>query len=274
MFTSITESSTELIDMEARIVALQDEARRIREAYADDDFFRDNLSRVEEVERTAPAWLIQTRKVATSEANRNFSMLTGPMFTCEEFPWPLDSGLPMASLIQVDLRALTKLKGLPFGDGLLQVFIAPSGLNWEVRTVPRLVVEMSIATALPEFNSDEDSVASLAWAQDGGEFDEIVGVAEPVVSSYAEFGRENLLAGLPEDLRTFVAKMDSMAGNVSGPAYFFGTFYLVQHLPSECPPSLVCFNNDENFSWGGDGQAQVYYQFTGSEVEFTFNWTC
>ena len=274
LLESVEESSEETAAIETTIASLQSDARRLWEAYKDDEYFRDNLFMIAEVERAAPAWTLITRKVKTAEANRKLSMLTGPFFACEEYPWPSDNGMPMASLVQLDLRVASKLRQLPLGDGLLQVFIRPDAGNWEVRSIPRQVVETAALTELPTFDENQFSSTSLEWASESGEFDEIVALSNPVISSTAVFDGGSMPDNLLDEVLPFVERMNGHAGNTYGPPRLFGTFDLIQYCPSERPPSLMCLGIDDNFTWGGAGSAQIFYEVGENGVEFTFEWSC
>lgn len=269
LLDSVEGLSAETAALEVTIASLKSDARHLWAVNKDDEYFRDNLFMLAKVDRAALAWTLNTRRVKTAEANRKQSMLTGPFFACEEYPWPSYNGIPMASVVQLDLRVPSKLRQLPFGDGLLQVFIRPDAGSWEVRTIPRQVVDTAALSKLPTFDENQFSSASLEWASDSGEFDEMVALSKPVISSTVW-----MPDNMPDELLPLVERMNGYAGNTDGPPYLFGTFDLIQYCPSERPPCLMCLCSDDNFNWGGDGSAQIFYEFSEKGTEFTFEWAC
>jgi hypothetical protein len=271
LLDSIEGPSEKLLNMEKDIAYLQNEARRLKKIYKNEQYYQNALFVMEELERASPTWELITKKVKTIDANRRCNMLTGPFFTSQEFPWPSNDDEPMLSVVQFDLRIASKLRNLPFGDHLLQVFIAPDRSNWVVRTIPRGVVESSPITALPVIERESFSVASSEWVSDDGYFEEIIGLSEPMISSTSRV--REIPSDLPDELRVFIDKMNEVSGNSFGPTRLFGTFDSIHYFPSERPESFMCIDDDENFCWGPDGSAQIFYEFAEDGPRFDLEWS-
>ena len=92
-----------------------------------------------DAERGGMAWKFKTECVPLKEVDRRKSIVMGPFFITDKYPLPTTKeGNFLLPCIQADLRALSKLRGLPLGSGLLQVFYAfPNGI---CRVIPRSVV--------------------------------------------------------------------------------------------------------------------------------------
>lgn len=261
--------------IERAVADLQIEARRLRGLYQDNEFFRDNLFVLEELERAAPGFDLMVRRAKSATGDRRASMLTGPFFSSETCPWPFSGDSPMAPVVQIDLRVPSIIKGLDFGDGLLQVFSAVDGGEWIVRVVPRSVVENESPDPVPKMEMEQGSVASLDWASDGGEFDEIVGLGEPFFSSMTRCDLSWVPDDFPLEVKEFCERVDAVSGHSYGPTRLFGSFDFIQYLPSERPFCLVCIDSvDCRFKWGVDGSAQVFYEFEDGVPKFSFEWAC
>ncbi len=242
LLESLDKISSDLSSIRSIIKSLQVEGRRLRNIYKEDQYFSDNLFMIEELECTTPTWLLVTHLADTKTADRRGSMLTGPLFTCEEYPWPLNDKEPMLSMMQIDLRVPSKLSGLIFGDGLLQIFINPDLLSWLIRVVPRDIVINSELTDIPEFGEFDFSLISTDWIGSNGKYPEIVGLSEPKISSAVDFKGEWIPPDLPEEIRLFLDKINKVAGNSWGSNRLFGTFDLIQYSPLERPPCLMFFD--------------------------------
>jgi predicted DNA-binding WGR domain protein len=92
------------------------------------------------LERGGLAWRFLVDEVPYMEVDRRKSMMKGPFFITEEYPTPkTEDGELMVPIIQADLRELSKLRGLPLGDGLFQAW-----WTWndnQCRVIPRKVVD-------------------------------------------------------------------------------------------------------------------------------------
>jgi len=85
------------------------------------------------------SWRPLVEEVADDKVDRLGEVIMGPMFSSQEYPWPEESGFPMAPLIQLDLRNESQLGGVELGDGLLQVWMPHKAVTTPlfIRMVPR-----------------------------------------------------------------------------------------------------------------------------------------
>jgi hypothetical protein len=193
-------------------------------------------------------------------------MLAGPLFSCAKFPWPREDSKPMLPVTQVDLRLLSKLRGLPLGDGLLQVFLGPSMSNWEVRVVPREVVDSAKLSKPPPIRGSDEYFVPTRWAEVDGEFDAIASFSGPKISSNVQLEEPKRL---PQELRKTVQDVNAINGNDFG-LHMFGSFYPSQYSPSERPPCLMLLDSKRGYFWCRFGSAQIFYEIRDDGVNFTF----
>lgn len=251
--------------IEKQLDDLQRELKRVVNKYETYSFAQNFTDEIQVVLRAAPCWKIRTMKVSTAAANRTCNMLAGPLFSCKEFPWPKDHRTPMVPVAQIDLRLASRLRGLPLGDGLLQVFLARSSFKWKTRVIPRAVVQSAKLTPTPAIHESPCCFPPLDWAKRDGIFDEIVGFSNPVISSTAEFDLDGQWRRIPRDLRAVAERANAFEGNAGG-AQMFGTFYPTGYGPTEKPP---CFMNLEY----SVGCVQVFYQIEKDGVTFSSSYS-
>lgn len=85
------------------------------------------------------SWAPVTIQVEDQKVDRLGEVVMGPIFTSEDHAWPEQDGLPMAPLIQLDLRIASEIGGVQLGDGLLQVWMPKYSFETPVyiRIIPR-----------------------------------------------------------------------------------------------------------------------------------------
>lgn len=243
------------------------------------------------------SWRPITQAVTDHQVDRCGEVIMGPLYSCQEFPWPEASGFPMAPLIQLDLKKASEIGGVPLGDGLLQVWM-PHDVNSSslfVRVVPRACVEVSQLTPVvmvPEEMSPLQ-VRDTVWSDEQEEFVhgpsfQITGyepqrftcqIAHPIQDNHPV----KTLTDAPEIqalIKDFDKKLKPLIkkgpkGFNPGDGHLFGTFTRVQYAASDMPKPLFCFESDDlGFMWGDGGNAQLFYEFgPDGQVAFTFNWS-
>lgn len=258
--------SARLEVMAKKIDDLKRDVVRVSVKYSDHPYVKSNEYDLKDVERIALCWSIKTEKTLSSLADRTRSMLAGPLFSCAKFPWPRENRKPMLPVTQVDLRLASKLRGLPLGDGLLQVFLGPSMSNWEVRVVPRDVVDLAKLSKVPPIRASDEYFVPTQWSEPDGEFDAISGFSGPKISSNVQLEEPKRL---PQELRKTIQDVNAIKGNDFG-FHMFGTFYPNQYGPSERPPCLMLMDSKLGYFWGRFGCAQVFYEIREDGVEFSF----
>lgn len=281
-------ANANLPDLEKTIQEIKNRVNTVKKSHPefdDDDWDRYGFR---SASVATPGWKVITSIVKAESASRRESMLGGPMFSSENFPWPSKRKKPMLSVVQMDLRIASKLRCLPFGDGLLQVFISECASWWEVRVVPRQEVDTANLAALPEFENIESACVPMDWitgndisfrfslkeVPDGRYFEQIVGFDEPVISSCA-YGVSDLVKpdGVPQDVFDVARDLALIHGNIHG-LHMFGTFDGIQYRPDERKPLFMAFCDDHGYTFGGGGNAQIFYKSTKNGPKFEFEWSC
>ncbi len=216
---------------------------------------------LKDVDFCSPAWGLKIFDVPTQHADRTRSMLEGPFYTSDEYPWPSsDEGKYASPVVQIDLREVTKLKGIDYGDGLLQLFIADDASNFEIRVIPRSDVNGNQMTPCPQGTEDQFSgyITGKYWLGYGGVVSQIVGYEEPVLSAHVDTSNGAPKDDDPDLFKEIFEKMESLSINASG-THMFGTFYPIQYRHSEVGGEiLMALDSDHCYSWGDSGNAQIF----------------
>jgi ankyrin repeat protein len=251
--------------------------RTIKEKYPDDLWMENYDYAYEDVEWAGPAWNLRILSVPADMADRRKSMLAGPFFTNEDFPWPKslteDSPGKFASpVVQIDLGVISELRNMAFGDGTLQVFESNGGSI--IRVIPKQVIETTVMT--PVAPSSEDDLyfplVPTEWLS-GGEVQHILGYEGPVFSCHA--AEEDAFDESPSEVKKLANLMKEVACQNDSGLHLFGTFYPVQYRASEKgAPVFLSLDSDHGYFWGDSGTAQVFYKMTNDGPEFSFDWSC
>ena len=229
-----------------------------------------------------------------SEIDRLGDVLRGPLYTCENYEWPLQSGYPMVPLIQLDLARCSSLGEINLGDGLLQVFMGHEkfmGLDARIRVVPRREVAIERLLPVPFFDQKIKAFANIDWATQATDPRESVipalqinGYSDPVFSVHhmapldERTDIEDLVSiGVPLDVIDgfSVAITQCMEKYKTSGFHLFGTFSPIQYEASERPMPLFCLESENGFNFG-DGNGQVFFEKlkkSGSRI-FSFDWSC
>ena len=246
--------------------------RSINNKYSDDkDVLSEANNVVEEIEYAGPAWRLRTLTVPVEMADRRKSMLGGPFFTSEEYPWPrATSGKFADPVAQIDLKAVSELRSMPFGDGMLQVWNADYQ-HPIIRIIPRDVIETAEMTPVaPTSEGDfEWTFVPTEWVSGGG-VQQILGFEGPLFSGHISLDD----FASPPELKRLADLGKVLTQNDSG-LHLFGTFYPVQYTASEKGlPVFLALDCDHGYFWGDSGTAQIFYRMTESGPEFSFDWSC
>lgn len=109
--------------------------------------FSKYMNPIEILSRFGESWNLISVSIREIHIDRRRGCFGGPLFTSESFPWPMDRGHDLLEpVIQVDLRDLSELKGKPFGDGLLQVWM---DVDKFMRVIPRAAVDHEPLDPIP-----------------------------------------------------------------------------------------------------------------------------
>lgn len=232
--------------------------------------------------------------VAPTQLDRLGNILRGPIYTCDGYEWPTESGYPMVPFIQLDLEYCGRISSIDMGTGLLQAFMGHEkflAMDALIRVVPRSKVGVESILPVPDFFDDIVAFSDISWATKDYDADDedcqalqIVGFAPPnfgipKLEKLRDVSDMALLKswGLSDSqIRAF----DSLAVSLTAkfeptPFHLFGTFSPIQYGPSEVPEVLFCFGS-ERFGFNfGDGNAQIFYHRRDSgEMLFSFDWSC
>lgn len=242
------------------------------------------------------SWRPVTEEVADDKVDRLGEVIMGPIYTCQEYPWPEASGFPMAPLIQLDLRRSSEIGGVQLGDGLLQVWMPHEAVSTPlfIRVVPREfvdVLKLAPAIEIPEDMSPLQKIAEV-W---NGELEEFVPGQSFQIKGY-QAGRftcqiehsirDNYPANALSDnietqalIKDFYKKLTPLLkkgakGFHPGDCHLFGTFVRLQYSAGDVPKPIFCFESEDlGFMWGDSGNAQLFYEIgSDGKVSFSFDW--
>jgi hypothetical protein len=205
----------------------------------------------------------------------------GPMYTCEEYPWPADDeGCAYPPVVQIDLDKVSALVGVCIGDGFLQLFYDGNEDDFYLlRRVPRASISEELMTPPPEgfdefqtFKLDKETY-SHCWVITGFEkgdfqinFDGFDYSAPGDSSSL-----KDELNKLSEDLDKFRSSAygDFSHGFPGCDSQLFGAYEPRQFSDHEQGDPFLTVDTDDFLEEGGGG---VIY-FDGPN-EFSWYWDC
>lgn len=255
------------------------------------------------------SWSPLRKRVRASKINRCGDVLNGPIFTCEAYEWPMHKNLPMVPVIQLDLARCSKVSGVDFGTGLLQVWYGHGnfmGKDAFIRVIPAEQVHKSKLLPVPlfDFEKMEDKwnpVASLDWAKD---YDGKTGFYPATqisrynkrhftLSSIYVNGKDHQLKQQIETLKrigsgnkclsikclSMIIQLDELIEYAikhwGAGTHLMGAFDYIQYSPRRKPTPLFCFGGSGDCYNFGDGNAQLFFEKDDSgKISFSFDWSC
>ncbi len=288
-------------------IALYEEARRlirILQTLIEEKYPRDPKSYemgslpdlLADAQRGGLAWNLLIEEVPLKDVDRRKPMLKGPFFLTEDFPIPRTSdGKFMAPLIQADLRDLSKIRGLPFGDGLLQAWYCD---YIECRVIPRQVVEKQDPIPFPT-DIDQFSEYALSYIKDwitvkrfGETLQEservvpmLLGYQDPFIcvqprflvditwdEFVAERGREMEDSPEPADFTRLIELLRKLEDDHHYGDHAFGSFHALQVSAKDMDSDPLFVFESDNFSFGDTGNAHIMYSFKEGKPDFWGRW--
>jgi len=249
-----------------------------------------------ELERGGLAWKFLVDEIPYKEVDRSKSMMKGPFFITEEYPVPITrEGKLMVPIIQVDLRELSKLRGLPLGDGLLQAW-----RTWnddQCRVIPRQVVDLQEPLPFPmnitAFSENEscfiedwmspDSYSGEAHNDNERVVPVILGYSDPFIcidvninnAKWEEIVNESVdevEASEPAEYKRLIKVLKKLDADIPSGDRAFGSFYRCHPydggLTKMCEDTLFHFGNEYFGGFGSRGCAQVMYGFKDGKPFF------
>lgn len=295
----------ELLDAREQSDQLPSEVARLRELIGEiclgaNEDYREELCATFASHFKAAAWAWDpiTKSLIDDKVDRLGEVILGPIYTCSEYDWPTADGYPMAPLIQLDLAKASKIGGVNFGEGLIQVWMphkAVVGKDQYIRVVPKEFVEAKRLTPVVDLPEDIDplQVREEEWDDEADDFlpapaYQIIGYAPKRYTIQLRSIKDNhtikditsstaLLGKIKEfDKLLLTSKKKGVKSIRASNCHLFGTFCDIQYTPEEKPLALFCFESDEfGLMWGDGGNAQLFYEIDSEGCPvFSFDWSC
>ena len=233
-------------------------------------------------EKACWSWKPVLKGSKYDEAARLEQHYDGPMYTCEEHPWPTDDeGCAFPPVVQIDLDKVSTLAGVFLGDGFLQLFF--DGREYEyysLRRIPRELISEELMTPLPEdFDEFQKfklvkrtySHCSVITDFEKGDFQ----INFDGLFNYSAPSESNSLRHELDKLEEDVDKFRSSAyGDFSHafpgrPSQLFGTYEPRQFSDHEQGDPFFTVDTDDFLKEGGGG---VIY--LDGPNEFSWYWDC
>ena len=253
-----------------------------------------------DAERGGMAWKFITERVSFKEVDRCKSMVTGPFFITHKYPLPAtNEGKFFLPCIQADLRALSKLRGLPLGNGLLQAFYADN--DSMVRVIPRSVVnrqeplpfptdielfDQSIQFLIESWMKDPEPSIQFHTLPEPGMWEDMVaermGRMGADVSTDEKLGRttiefKNELTDEeleenepPAAYARLIEIVELLEGTKPWGDQVFGSFHGIHSRPREIDADCLFAFESEFFCFSGAGNSHVMYEFIDGKPSFYF----
>lgn len=217
------------------------------------------------------AYPIYYQKVDAHACDRTRPMISGPLYTSSEYPWP-DNNEP---IIQFYLDEIGELENREIGEGLFQLFVDEYGEPPEFRVIPKHKVSREELLPAPSYNQ-------YYTFDDGGAF-EITGYGRHLTwySNRESLYMDETFSDWDPDIHrlgvgSFMHFIQNMLDNPFSPfldppkPHFFGYLPPVGYTPDEVPDTLVQFGR-ETFDWRTSTRAQILFEENeDKEVKFYF----
>lgn len=239
------------------------------------------------------AWRFLVDEIPYKEVDRSKSMMKGPFFITEEYPIPTTKdGKHMVPIIQADLRELSKLRGLPLGDGLFQAW-----WTWnedQCRVIPRKVVDEQEPLPFPmDINAFPDNERSYIedWMSPesfyGKDYDDnervvpvILGYGDPFICIDVTIENatwegivperiDGMETSEPAEYTRLIEVLKKITSGHPSCDHAFGSFHPFHDRLLEMPEDALFYFGEEYFGGFGDvGCAQVLYEFKDGKPFF------
>ncbi|MEW4449523.1 hypothetical protein [Qipengyuania sp. JC766] len=191
------------------------------------------------------AFPMRWHEVPADKINRCESMLSGPLFTSNDFPWPITGQwqVPAEPLLQMRTTILEKIWPLGLDDGLVQVWMDDWGTSI-VRFVPITNVSPRDLTAPPQLTGEAlskeayenpnvyrewpDGLSSPPWFLTAFSF---VGLDRPLheFPTVIEYALEDLDYYEAETTGAPIEKLQELSRKISAQPYSGDIFSLTSH---------------------------------------------
>jgi hypothetical protein len=207
----------------------------------------------------------------------------------------MSNGKFRVPLIQADLRDLSKIRGLPFGDGLLQAWY---GEDIECRVIPRTVVDRQEPILFPtdinqfsEYGQSyiEDWISGKRFGETLQDSERVVpmllGYRDPFIcvdprfivditwdAFVAERGQKMEDSPEPADFTRLIEVLTKLEDDHRYGDHAFGSFHSLQVSAKDMDSDPLFVFESENFSFGDTGNAHIMYSFKEGKPDFWGRW--
>lgn len=142
-------------------ICMHESLREFPNLLEDLKHFADGISRW-----MGPVWDSHQCTIDPADADRRGSSIGCYPFTSAIYPWPLENGLPLAPLMQLNLDQICKTTEFDFGSGLLQVWLPSRNCEGEVQLLIRNIPSASLVeelSSIPEDYELKDDLRRYPW---------------------------------------------------------------------------------------------------------------
>lgn len=231
-----------------------------------------------------------TKQLDVFDLDRCSSMISGPLYTSANFPWPDQSRGHVEPLFQIDLEWAGQTGGIDVGDGLVQVWMDNS--ESKVRHIPRSEVDRDRLTPVPDnlalniehniYSYEAARLQEAVWETSGHQ---VIGIGAPVLSFHQMIDRllNDGLADVPDnydprlvaDGKRARQKMDRIGRSTSSrvsstDGMLFGN-YFPWNWDAGTEHVFMGFDMSETFNFKSEGLGALLF-YKGKSDSFWFDW--
>lgn len=230
-------------------------------------------------------WDLALQRVALSELARDRSILNGPLYTTNKYPWPIDGEKFMLPIVQLDLAEVSALSGINLGSGLVQLW--QSGVEMHTRIIPDRDVcpaSSDIPTFIPNVNMEgfHFKIGSSGVPPFIADCHHVVGYKGPYI-----FGPTNLddflerfilsarcTTSLRSSFKALKRTVDEGRKSFRQSNRVFGSFDPINEQPEDRPPALFSSDDDTILNTGDAGTIALYYEQACAGAKFSGSFDC
>lgn len=244
---------------------------------------------MEHVGRAAMACPLQI-DYNSAEVDRTADLVSAPLFTSSDYPWPMTKGRLCEPILQINLERFSRKSDREVGSGLLQVWeLKTHGM---IRIIPPEHIDSALLSEIPSVHADDYSIDFA----DNNELDDDrpVWFAQP--GRIAGFGRP-FLDVAPWHLRNLIVRMTERPDDEVSeepPLLIARLAKIISEMPAELPeeihrafgmcggnvfrqadalpPVLLTIEHDERVHTFDGSTFCVCYEDTGNGFKYSAHW--
>lgn len=234
-----------------------------------------------------------TEKRDALQLDRRASLVSGPLYTNVEYPWPTGPRGPAEPLFQVDLAWAGGIGGIELGQGLIQVWMDDSEAI--VRTVPPESIHShdpapatacSAAFGEPNmrnvYSAEAIGSGRATWMESGHQVIGVGGRRRDVHQAIPRFLESEVVDRADEYHPAIVSDAKMALGllqradsiiwrQTSTDGFLFGNYH-PWNWDANLAGVLVNFESGETFRFHDEGQGTLLYETDGPNCSFEFSW--